>query len=352
MTVTEHYADNDIAKMRAIVDAALGPSPSNLLEPIVTTVRSALQYIDRLAIPVLSDSFLEALKMEPLTLKNYWGTRFESDQLFDAEPVSCTILNEIKGQLPKWPSEGGEAAPKPCMTIMICVYDREMLDSVAGARPLKPDLILTRHKKLGPKECVRWRDVDVVIEVNSKWQNLVRQGATYARALFYSNWTRTSALVIGINHKSRGICFMFLHRGGVTSTRELTMDGEKPMFSEFVPVLRAIFSWSEPETAGSFQRPHHLIARLEAFLYSRVVLASGGVPIELQFCRERRRAVQYHWLHPRRLKMVRTYEDPHATKRLHAECGYHLPAMSKCHNRDPRRQRSLLPQARRAPLPR
>jgi len=198
---------------------------------------------------------------------------FESDSLVDAEPVSTTILNEIKGKLPKWPSEGGEAAYyKPVLdtidtvrTILkkssnpakavyddhdLCVYDREMLDSVEGAHPVKPDLILTRHKKLGPKERVRWRDVDVAIEVKSEWQNLVLQGASYARALFYSNWTRTFALVIGINYKSRGIRFMFFHRGGVTSTRELTMDGEKPMFSEFVRVLGAIFSWSEPETAG------------------------------------------------------------------------------------------------------
>ena len=50
------------------VTAALGPSPSKLLEPIVTAVRSAHEYVDKLAIPVLSDAVLEALKMEPLTL--------------------------------------------------------------------------------------------------------------------------------------------------------------------------------------------------------------------------------------------------------------------------------------------
>ena len=111
----------------------------------------------------------------------------EYDSLVDAELVSTTILNEIKGKLPKWPSEGGEAAYyKPVLETIdivrkilknniptatakavyddhdLCVYDREMLDSVAGAHPLKPDLILTRHKKLGPKERVRWRDVDAL----------------------------------------------------------------------------------------------------------------------------------------------------------------------------------------------
>ena len=107
------------------------------------------------------------------------------------------------------------------MRIRLC--DREMLASIEGAHPVKPHLILTRHKKLGSKERVTWRDVDVAIEVKSEWQNLVLQGATYAPALVYSNWMLTFALVIGINHKSRGIRFMFFHRGGVT------MDGEKPM---------------------------------------------------------------------------------------------------------------------------
>ena len=76
-----------------------------------------------------------------------------------------------------WPSDGGwpmldtintvrtilKNSRNPAKAVYddhdLCVYDREMLDSVEGAHPAKLDLILTRRKKLGPKERVRWRDV-------------------------------------------------------------------------------------------------------------------------------------------------------------------------------------------------
>jgi hypothetical protein len=188
--------------------------------------------------------------------------------------ASSEILNEIKKVLPEWPSKGAEAEYyEPVVDTIntvrnilkkhrttsvkavyddhhLCVYNREMYDSVERDHPMKPDLILKRGEKLKPTERARWRDVDVAIEVKSDWRNLVLQAATYARALFYSNWTRTFALVIGINHTSRSARFMFFHRGGMTSTRELTMDGENPIFKDFVRMLDTIFSCSEPETAG------------------------------------------------------------------------------------------------------
>jgi len=177
------------------------------------------------------------------------------------------------------------------------------------------------------------------------------QGTTYARALFYSNWTRTFALVIGVNHKSRGIRFMFFHRGGMASRRRenLRWTATNPCSQNSSGLCAQFSAGATQRRQASFQLPHP-IAHLEVLLNSRVVLAYEGVQIELQFCRERRRAVQYHRPHPHGLKMVQTCEDPHATKRLHAECAYHLPA--KCHHRDPRGQRVLLPRERRAPPPR
>ena len=59
---------------------------------------------------------------------------FESDQLFDTEPAPPTILNEIKGTLPKWPSEGGEAA-----------YYKPVLDTINNARK-----ILKKHRPTDP----------------------------------------------------------------------------------------------------------------------------------------------------------------------------------------------------------
>jgi len=46
-----------------------------------------------------------------------------------------------------------------------------MLDSVERAHLVKPDLILTWHKKFGPKDGVRWRDVDAAIEVRANVRN-------------------------------------------------------------------------------------------------------------------------------------------------------------------------------------
>jgi len=71
--------------------------------------------------------------------------------------------------------------------------------------------------------------------------------ATYARALFYSNWTRTFVLVIGINHRSRNARFLFFHRGGITSTRELTTDGENPCSQSSFGFWTYFFSRTEPE---------------------------------------------------------------------------------------------------------
>ncbi|KAF9516768.1 hypothetical protein BS47DRAFT_1291920, partial [Hydnum rufescens UP504] len=88
------------------------------------------------------------------------------------------------------------------------------MDSVEGAHALKPDLILTRRTELGENERVRWRDVDVVIEVKKDWSDLITQAATYGRALLYSNWTRQFALVLGVKYKSQRARFMFFHRGG------------------------------------------------------------------------------------------------------------------------------------------
>ena len=192
----------------------------------------------------------------------------------------------------------------------------------------------------------------VAIEVKSEWQNLVLRGATYARALFYSNWTRTFALVIGINRKSRGIRFMFFSpRWRHVDARTFDGMAKNPRSQNSSGFCARFSAGASQRRQGSFQQPHP-IARLDASVCSRVVLAYEGVPIESPRCRERRRAVQYHRPHPRRLKVVRTCEDPNASKSLHAECDHHLPAMSERYHRDPRGQRDLLPRARRAPLPR
>ena len=120
---------------------------------------------------------------------------YESDKLFDADPPSPSIMDEIIRRLPQWPSEGGEY--KPVLEIInvvrsvlqmhrvsrkpqpvydnhdLGVYDREMLDGDEGGHPVKLDLILTRLHKLGPKVHVEWPDVDVAIEVKSHWPDLV-----------------------------------------------------------------------------------------------------------------------------------------------------------------------------------
>ncbi|KAF9518872.1 hypothetical protein BS47DRAFT_164189 [Hydnum rufescens UP504] len=209
------------------------------------------------------------------------GATFESDALSLGDALSDETIHEIKTRLPTWPSEGREQAYyEPVVkTISVVrdvlrkrrkpdeprgIYDDHglflyadcaMMDSVDGAHAVKSDLILARRKELGENERVRWRDVDMVVEVKRDWPDLVTQAATYARALLYSNSTRWFSLVIGVNHKMRQARFMFFHQGGLTSTRELTMDGDAPEFPKFAQMLETVFSCKNPMDAGFFPAP-------------------------------------------------------------------------------------------------
>ncbi|KAF9502859.1 hypothetical protein BS47DRAFT_1269425, partial [Hydnum rufescens UP504] len=80
---------------------------------------------------------------------------------------------------------------------------------------LGPDLVYVSREKAAEKEpTFRWRDIDIVIEVKNDWPDLIERAATYARGLFCSNWTRSFALVIGVNQGTKPARFMFFHRGG------------------------------------------------------------------------------------------------------------------------------------------
>ncbi|KAF8305821.1 hypothetical protein DL93DRAFT_2065954, partial [Clavulina sp. PMI_390] len=94
-------------------------------------------------------------------------------------------------------------------------YDREITDGVDGAPNLKPDLIgLMEAKAFHPEERAPWSALDVVVEVEESWPELVAQAGTYARALLNAHPIRTYALIIGYNHVEGEVRFLFFHRGG------------------------------------------------------------------------------------------------------------------------------------------
>ncbi|KAF8308627.1 hypothetical protein DL93DRAFT_2044369, partial [Clavulina sp. PMI_390] len=80
---------------------------------------------------------------------------------------------------------------------------------------LRPDLVgRVNAMDMAGKPPNSWSTIDVAIEVKDGWKELASQAATYAQAILTAHPTRTYASVLGYNHKSRCIRFMFFQRGG------------------------------------------------------------------------------------------------------------------------------------------
>lgn len=63
------------------------------------------------------------------------------------------------------------------------VYDKEMGDGIQGAHPIKPDGLLVWDTAKA-KKTYFWADVNMPIEVKENWKEMIKQLATYARAVF------------------------------------------------------------------------------------------------------------------------------------------------------------------------
>jgi hypothetical protein len=128
------------------------------------------------------------------------------------------------------------------------VYGLEMEEVLDGVRPLKPDGIGT-HEPIQTGTKVSWRDVEIAVEVKDLWENLISQGATYARCLFAARETRHFALLIAFNHKSCEVRFCFFQRDGLWASQLLHLRQEDG-FKTFVRAVAGLLSWSTLSEAG------------------------------------------------------------------------------------------------------
>nr|GAT57736.1 predicted protein [Mycena chlorophos] len=116
------------------------------------------------------------------------------------------------------------------------VYDQETGDGVAGASPLKPDVVglngtcpthdaatLKIHEKLSWSVPPSDTPIDIPVEVKGRWSQLVYQAATYARCMFSAEPLRNSALVFGFNQDTLEFRFLLFHRGGLSASTALDL---------------------------------------------------------------------------------------------------------------------------------
>ncbi|KAF5374079.1 hypothetical protein D9757_010719 [Collybiopsis confluens] len=132
-------------------------------------------------------------------------------------------------------------------------WDKPMQDGVDGAHPLKPDLAGVLGE--GEPDSLFWRPllggrgIEIPGEVKGIWPELVAQAATYARSLFSGYPLRQFALVIGYNHKERAVRFLVFHRGGLTASKPLKLEGKQGQ-EDLILLLSSILTWKSLADAG------------------------------------------------------------------------------------------------------
>ncbi|THU82289.1 hypothetical protein K435DRAFT_457431 [Dendrothele bispora CBS 962.96] len=135
-------------------------------------------------------------------------------------------------------------------------YDKQTGDGVGGAEPVKPDFVGARGKPPNKKDRCYWAPPDpdqVGIyfpgEVKKNWPELIRQAATYARAMTSAVPLRLFSVVIGVNHKDETLRFLIFHRGGLTASEELDLKTEADRWA-VQKILFSVYLWQKPQDAG------------------------------------------------------------------------------------------------------
>ncbi|THV01940.1 hypothetical protein K435DRAFT_717872 [Dendrothele bispora CBS 962.96] len=140
-------------------------------------------------------------------------------------------------------------------------YDKQTGDGVGGAEPLKPDFV-GAHDKPDEKERCFWAPtrkdcvsdlalvgIGVPGEVKDQWPELIRQAATYARAMTSAVPLRSFSVAIGVNHKHSTLRILIFHRGGLTTSEALNLKTEYGCLA-VQQILFSVYLWQKPEDAG------------------------------------------------------------------------------------------------------
>ncbi|KAF8577237.1 hypothetical protein K439DRAFT_565395 [Ramaria rubella] len=142
------------------------------------------------------------------------------------------------------------------------VYDHTVLEGADMDSPLKPDIVGC-HRKLRNDERVLWKDVEVFVEVKSRWPEMISQASTYTRCCLAFQQNRDFITAIHVNHMCQEMRLGVYGRFGLIATKACilsTQDG----FIDFVKAIVGIYSLNSARSAGidasrtntQFRLPH------------------------------------------------------------------------------------------------
>ena len=127
----------------------------------------------------------------------------------------------------------------------------------------------------------------IPVEVKSIDAELVRQAASYGRALNSAIPLRAFELVLGYNCAQDRFRFFIFHRGGLTSSKGISLKNNTPSNrAALVRVFMSIMSWANPGHAGyppfangktfNIPDPHNINQSLSAAV-NQVLYRSQGL---------------------------------------------------------------------------
>jgi hypothetical protein len=136
------------------------------------------------------------------------------------------------------------------------VWDNPTKDGVRGAHALKPDCVGAQSLRDIPS-ALWWRPpsgersstVEIPVEVKDGWWGLVSQAATYARCLTNAVPLRQFSLVIGYNHVTTELRFLFFHAGGLTSSPPLKPNDPQD-HRAILRLFLSLLTWKSRGDAG------------------------------------------------------------------------------------------------------
>ncbi|KAI0754522.1 hypothetical protein C8Q80DRAFT_1139573 [Daedaleopsis nitida] len=133
-------------------------------------------------------------------------------------------------------------------TLKFFVYDKETKDGVEGsASPLKPHLVGVASDEAGNDPGAS--GILLPVEVQKNWTEIIKQAATYARAMVSAAPLRLFSVVIGVNHERETLRFLIYHRGGLTMSHEISLQ-EPQGRHDVQSIIFAILLWRNHEDAG------------------------------------------------------------------------------------------------------
>ena len=140
-------------------------------------------------------------------------------------------------------------------------WAKPMGDGVNGASPLKPDLAGILDPPID-NLALYWGQVEegtgdtarrLVLpgEVKGSWAELMKQAATYARALNSATIFRAFELVLGYKYTSDQFRILIFHRGGVSSSGGISLYTKSTSnIADLLIMFVSMMTWTSPDHAG------------------------------------------------------------------------------------------------------